>query len=80
MRHCHRPGYPAPLDIEHRHMTQSQRQFEMLKIEQVADLLNVSTKTVRRLIEREQLHFHRVGRRIRVSRGDLRAYLNVTRR
>jgi excisionase family DNA binding protein len=60
-------------------MTQSHQQFELLSIEQVASLLSVSTKTVRRLIEREQLHFHRVGRVIRVSREDLRAYLNVMR-
>jgi excisionase family DNA binding protein len=61
-------------------MTQSQQQFELLTVEQVANLLSVSTKTIRRLIEGEQLHFHRVGRRIRVSREDLRVYLNVSRR
>jgi excisionase family DNA binding protein len=52
----------------------------MLSIEQVASLLCVSTKTVRRLIAREQLHFHRVGRGLRVSREDLRVYLSVSRR
>ncbi len=61
-------------------MTQSQQEFEMLSIEQVASLLCVSTKTVRRLIAREQLHFHRVGRGLRVSREDLRVYLSVSRR
>jgi hypothetical protein len=33
-----------------------------------------------RFIEHEQLHFHRVGRGIRVSREGLRAYLHVSRR
>ena len=60
-------------------MAQAKQQFELFSIEQVADLLNVSTKTVRRLIENEQLRFHRIGRIIRISREDLRAYLNATR-
>ena len=61
-------------------MTKSQQQFELLTVEQVAILLSVSTKTVRRLIECEELHSHRVGRGIRIAREDLRVYLNVSRR
>jgi excisionase family DNA binding protein len=60
-------------------MTQSHQQLELLSIEQVANLLGVSTKTVRRLIEREQLHFHRVGGQIRIAREDFRGYLNACR-
>ena len=56
----------------------------MLSVNQVADLLNVSTRTVRRMIEDDELHHHRVGRgeknAIRISPEDLRAYINSTRR
>ena len=60
-------------------MTQSHQQYEMLSIAQVASFLGFSTKTVRRHIERGLLHYHRVGGRIRISRDDLRAYLNACR-
>jgi excisionase family DNA binding protein len=67
------------MKIEHRKMTQSYQQLELLKIEQVADILSISIKTARRLIERGELRSHRIGKAIRVSREDLRAYLNATR-
>jgi excisionase family DNA binding protein len=60
-------------------MTQSHHQCELLSVGQVATILSVSTKTVRRLIERSELRFHRVGRAIRVSSEDLRVYLNLSR-
>jgi excisionase family DNA binding protein len=52
---------------------------KLLTIIQVADALNVSIKTVRRLIESRELHHHRMGGIIRVSEEDLRAYVNSTR-
>ena len=48
-------------------------------VEEVAPVLGVSTKTVRRLIDRGDLLAHRVGRCIRVSDADLRSYLASTR-
>jgi excisionase family DNA binding protein len=51
----------------------------LMSISQVAATLNVSTKTVRRMIGEQELHHHRVGRVIRVSPEDLRAYINSTR-
>jgi excisionase family DNA binding protein len=42
---------------------------------ETADLLRVSTKTVRRLISRGQLNAHRVGNRIRITEANIRAYL-----
>ena len=59
-------------------MTAEKKQT-MLSVNQVADLLNVSTKTVRRMIDERDLHHHRIGRIIRVSEEDLRAYINGTR-
>lgn len=47
----------------------------LLTIAQTAAQLAVSTKTVRRLIERGALRVHRVGRAMRISPEDLRHYL-----
>jgi excisionase family DNA binding protein len=57
----------------------AEKSQKMLSVDQVADVLNVSTKTVRRVIDDGALHHHRVGRVIRVSGEDLRAYLSATR-
>jgi len=40
-----------------------------------AAVLDVSIKTVRRLIEREEIVAHRVGRSLRISEPELRRYL-----
>lgn len=48
----------------------------MLSVEQIALQVGVSIKTVRRWIERRELHCHRLGRTIRVSEDDLVAFLN----
>lgn len=51
----------------------------LLSVKQVADALNVSTKTVRRLVCNNHLNHHRVGGPakplIRISQDDLRAYM-----
>ncbi len=47
----------------------------LLTIQAVADLLGVSTRTVRRLIAAGALMPHRIGGSLRVSEDDLRAYL-----
>jgi excisionase family DNA binding protein len=60
-------------------MTQSRPNLEMLNVGQVASHLNVSTKTVRRMIQSGVLHHHRIGRTVRVSAEDLRAYANGAR-
>ena len=47
----------------------------LLSVQAVADLLGVSTKTVRRLFARGDLKPHRIGGSLRISEEDLRAYL-----
>ena len=42
----------------------------LLDLPRVADTLDVSVKTVRRWIERDELRVHRVGRQLRVSEED----------
>ena len=51
----------------------------LLLIDQVADGLGVSTKTVRRLIARRELVACRLGRSVRVHPDDLAAYVNRRR-
>jgi excisionase family DNA binding protein len=47
----------------------------LLDIAAIAARLGVSTKTVRRLIERGELAVHRIGRQLRVSAADLHSYV-----
>lgn len=48
---------------------------QMLSVAAVAARLDLSTKTVRRLIDRRELLVHRVGGQVRISEDDLREYL-----
>lgn len=48
----------------------------LLSIQDVAILLNVSTKTVRRLIDRDTLGAVRIGRSVRIRHEVLAAYIN----
>lgn len=47
----------------------------LVSIKEVATQLNVSTKTVRRLIASGELHVHRLGRQIRIAEDDLTVFL-----
>jgi excisionase family DNA binding protein len=60
-------------------MNQHKQKVELLSVQEVASMLNVSSKTIRRMIARGFLHHHRVGRAVRVSSEDLRAYTNSIR-
>lgn len=60
-------------------MSRPQHQLQLLSVKQVASHLGVSAKTVRRMITRGDLPQHRVGRNVRVSQEDLRAYANSIR-
>lgn len=45
-------------------------------VAEIADLLEVSTRTVRRWIAGGDLRVHRFGRQVRVSESDLRAFVD----
>ena len=47
----------------------------LLTIRDVADLAGVSIMTVRRWIDEHGLQIHRLGRLVRISHGDLAAFL-----
>lgn len=44
-------------------------------IDEVAELLGVSTRTVRRAIERKELIAHKIGRAVRIAEADLKAFI-----
>jgi excisionase family DNA binding protein len=51
----------------------------LMSVEEVARLLDVCTKTVRRWICRGDIHVHRVGRNLRIAEEDLQTFLNRNR-
>ena len=57
----------------------SQAQPRFLTLQQVADILAVSDKTVRRLIDRGDLPRHKVGRQVRISERDFRDFVALKR-
>jgi excisionase family DNA binding protein len=52
----------------------------LLTVEETAEALGVSTKTIRRRIEAREIPVHRPGRLIRIAEADLLAYLAGTKR
>lgn len=47
----------------------------LLSVKQTADIVGVSTRTIRRWIDARELPFHRLGRQIRIADDDLAAFL-----
>ncbi len=48
-------------------------------INEVAELFNTSTRTVRRLIDSGALPVHRLGRSVRISEADIAVFLAASR-
>jgi excisionase family DNA binding protein len=61
-------------------MTAPTRLPRFLSVHEVHEQLGVSAKTVRRWIERGELHVHRLGRQLRISEEDLAAFIAQYRR
>ena len=47
----------------------------LLTVSEVAEVCRLSTRTVRRWIERGELPAHRLGRQLRISEKDLKIFL-----
>ena len=47
----------------------------LLTVSEVAEVCRISTRTVRRWIERGELPAHRLGRQLRISEKDLKIFL-----
>jgi excisionase family DNA binding protein len=52
---------------------------QLWTIDETAEVLNVSPRTVRRLIESGALRAHRLGRLVRISDDDVTAFLSANR-
>ena len=61
-------------------MAKPAKSAQHLTVGDIAERLQVSTKTVRRWIEGRELSTHRLGRQLRVSEDDLAAFLAQRRR
>jgi excisionase family DNA binding protein len=55
--------------------TRSRPLTKLRTINETAEILNVSSRTVRRLIESGALPVHRLGRLVRISDADIAAFL-----
>ena len=55
------------------------RPVRLHTIDEIAELLNLSPRTVRRLIEAGALRAHRIGRLVRISDEDIAAFLAANR-
>jgi excisionase family DNA binding protein len=51
----------------------------MYSVKEIGPQVGVSSKTIRRWIERGELHVHRLGRRLCISEDDLLAFLSKHR-
>jgi excisionase family DNA binding protein len=60
--------------------TPTRRHSRLLTVAEVAEEVKMSEKTVRRWEKSGDLHFHRLGRQLRVSEDDLALFLNKCRR
>ena len=61
-------------------INQHLRPSRMLTVSDVAERLQVCTKTVRRWIDRSELRVHRIGRQLRISEDDVATFIAVTRK
>ena len=61
------------------HRTSPSGAAALLTIQEVADRLHLSTKTIRRMIADGRLPSHRIGRSIREQPGDLAALIHLSR-
>jgi excisionase family DNA binding protein len=52
---------------------------DLLRIEEAAEVMEMSARHVRRLVAERQIGFHKLGRSVRIARGDIAAYVEASR-
>ena len=73
-------GEESQLTPTRRRREQSTRSVtKMLDVHAVADAIGVSEKTVRRLVARRSIPFHKIGPLVRFDEADIRAWLDESR-
>jgi excisionase family DNA binding protein len=68
-------------DVHHlqRRSGHDRHRIQFFTVTETAEMLRVSTRTVRRWIDRGELIAHRFGNAVRIAEPDLRAFLGVHR-
>lgn len=52
---------------------------KLLTVDEAAGVLNTTPRFVRRLITERRIPFHHIGRHVRITEGDLRAFIEAGR-
>jgi excisionase family DNA binding protein len=52
---------------------------ELLRVDEAAEVLGMSPRHVRRLVQERRVAFHRFGRSIRLEPADIEAYIEASR-
>lgn len=52
---------------------------KLLTVDEAAEVLNTTTRFVRRLIAERRICFHHVGRHVRIAESDLAAFVEAGR-
>jgi len=68
-----------PIRVKRLAPLQSSRPMPLHDVPAIARRLNVSEKTVRRLIDRNELRAYRIGRQLRISEEELIRFLHTRR-
>jgi excisionase family DNA binding protein len=77
-----RPAHDAREQSRPGRLTPPRRSREPLRfftVAEIAEVLGVSTRSIRRWIENCELVVHRFGRGVRISESDLKAFLAIHR-
>jgi excisionase family DNA binding protein len=69
----HASSIPAPVTRREGSIAVTIGKF--YSIDEVAEFLGVSTRTVRRAIESKELVAHKIGRAVRIAEADLKAFI-----
>lgn len=59
--------------------TSSETTLELLKVDEVAEILNISGPGVRRLLQKQLMPFYRVMGSVRIDKKDVLSYLEDNR-
>ena len=69
----------APSDPARRRQRRPAQDMRFFTIAQVAEMVGVSTRTVRRWIKNGQVVAHHIGATVRIAESDLRAFFSQHR-
>ena len=66
----------AQEDTSHRRQSDTHEDFRFFTVAQVAEMVGVCTRTVRRWIKNGKVVAHRIGATVRIAESDLKAFFS----